>query len=45
MTYAVQAAGDAAAHTGVTWLFVREALLILGCVIAVLATSAATLKR
>nr|WP_308461256.1 ABC transporter permease [Streptomyces sp. Ru73] len=45
MTYAVQAAGEAAHHEGVTGLFVRDALLILGCVIVVLLASAATLKR
>jgi ABC-2 type transport system permease protein len=45
MTYGVQAAGEAAAHTGVTGVFVRDALLILGCVILVLVASAATLKR
>ncbi|WP_030380894.1 MULTISPECIES: ABC transporter permease [unclassified Streptomyces] len=45
MTYAVQAASEAAAHTGVTGLFVRDALLILLCVILVLVASAATLKR
>ncbi|GGL62778.1 transport permease protein [Streptomyces fumigatiscleroticus] len=45
MTYAVQAAGEAATHDGVTGLFVRDSLLILGCVIAVLVASAATLKR
>jgi ABC-2 type transport system permease protein len=45
MTYAVQAASEAAGHTGVTWIFVRDALLILLCVVAVLAASAATLKR
>lgn len=45
MSYAVQAATEAATHTGVTGLFVRDALLILGCVILVLVASAATLKR
>ncbi|MGW7269554.1 ABC transporter permease [Streptomyces sp. NPDC054864] len=45
MTYAVQAAGEAAKHSGVTGLFVRDALLILACVILVLVASAATLKR
>ncbi|GAA2276788.1 transport permease protein [Streptomyces ruber] len=45
MTYAVQAAAEAAAHEGVTGVFVRDALLILGCVIGVLMASAATLKR
>ncbi|MBD2819042.1 hypothetical protein ID867_23610 [Streptomyces parvulus] len=29
MTYAVQAAGEAATHSGVTALFVRDAVLIL----------------
>ncbi|MGW7050661.1 ABC transporter permease [Streptomyces sp. NPDC054887] len=45
MTYAVQAAGEAAQHSGVTGVFVRDALLILVCVVAVLVASAATLKR
>ncbi|MFF9186901.1 ABC transporter permease [Streptomyces rochei] len=45
MTYAVQAAGEAATHSGVTALFVRDAVLILGCVVLVLVASAATLKR
>ncbi|WP_341870243.1 ABC transporter permease [Streptomyces albidochromogenes] len=45
MTYAVQAAGEAARHTGVTGVFVRDALLILVCVVGVLVASAATLKR
>ncbi|MDI3405572.1 ABC transporter permease [Streptomyces cavernicola] len=45
MTYAVEAAGEAAAHPGVTGVFVRDALLILVCVILVLVASAATLKR
>ncbi|MFH8484047.1 ABC transporter permease [Streptomyces longisporoflavus] len=45
MTYAVQAAGEAATHTEITGLFVRDALLILLCVILVLVASAATLKR
>jgi ABC-2 type transport system permease protein len=45
MTYAVQAAGEAATHSGVTGLFVRDALLTLACVIIVLVASAATLKR
>ena len=45
MTYAVQAAEQAAGHPGVTGVFVRDALLILGCVVAVLVASAATLKR
>ncbi|MFE1034450.1 ABC transporter permease [Streptomyces sp. NPDC058807] len=45
MTYAVQAAGEAATHTGVTGLFVRDAVLILVCVVLVLVASAATLKR
>ncbi|MET9546869.1 ABC transporter permease [Streptomyces sp. NPDC006627] len=45
MTYAVQAAGEAADHTGITGLFVRDASLILVCVILVLVASAATLKR
>jgi ABC-2 type transport system permease protein len=45
MTYAVQAAGEAAAHSGVTGIFVRDTLLILACVIMVLVASAATLKR
>ncbi|MEV8294892.1 MULTISPECIES: ABC transporter permease [Streptomyces] len=45
MTYAVRAAGEAATHSGVTALFVRDAVLILGCVVLVLVASAATLKR
>lgn len=45
MTYAVQAAGEAATHPGVTGLFVRDAVLILVCVVLVLVASAATLKR
>ncbi|MGW0537009.1 ABC transporter permease [Streptomyces sp. NPDC003032] len=45
MTYAVQAAGEAADHAGITGVFVRDALLILACVILVLVASAATLKR
>ncbi|MFI0242198.1 ABC transporter permease [Streptomyces sp. NPDC016845] len=45
MTYAVEAASQAAAHTGVTGVFVRDVLLILLCVILVLVASAATLKR
>ncbi|MET9680150.1 ABC transporter permease [Streptomyces coeruleorubidus] len=45
MTYAVQAAGEAATHTGITGLFVRDALLILACVVLVLVVSATTLKR
>ncbi|GAA3101837.1 ABC transporter permease [Streptomyces rectiviolaceus] len=45
MTYAVQAAGEAARHSGVTGLFIRDALLILACVVMVLVASAATLKR
>ncbi|MEU8956013.1 ABC transporter permease [Streptomyces sp. NPDC048518] len=45
MTYAVQAAGEAANHPGVTGVFVRDALLILACVVLVLVASAATLKR
>ncbi|MDI3423929.1 ABC transporter permease [Streptomyces luteolus] len=45
MTYAVEAAGEAAAHSGVTGVFVRDALLILACVVLVLVASAATLKR
>jgi ABC-2 type transport system permease protein len=45
MTYAVQAAGEAAGHPGVTGLFVRDALLILVCVVSVLIASAVTLKR
>lgn len=45
MTYAVQAAGEAATHPGITGLFVRDALLILACVVLVLMASAATLRR
>ncbi|GGZ33819.1 ABC transporter permease [Streptomyces poonensis] len=45
MTYAVQAATQAADHKGITGIFVRDALLILLCVIGVLMASAATLKR
>jgi ABC-2 type transport system permease protein len=45
MTYAVQAAGEAARHDGITGIFVRDALLILGCVVAVLVAGAVTLKR
>ncbi|MGK5545136.1 ABC transporter permease [Streptomyces sp. URMC 127] len=45
MTYAVQAASEAATHTGVTGIFVRDAVLVLLCVIGVLVASAATLKR
>ncbi|MGW7065435.1 ABC transporter permease [Streptomyces sp. NPDC054855] len=45
MTYAVQAAVEAAEHSGITGLFVRDTLLILACVIMVLVASAATLKR
>jgi ABC-2 type transport system permease protein len=45
MTYAVQAATEAATHEGVTGIFVRDAVIILVCVIGVLVASAATLKR
>jgi ABC-2 type transport system permease protein len=45
MTYAVQAATEAASHDGVTGVFVRDAALILLCVVVVLVASAATLKR
>lgn len=45
MTYAVQAAAEAAGHDDVTGVFVRDALLILACVIVVLVASAATFKR
>ncbi|WP_320779906.1 ABC transporter permease [Streptomyces sp. CRN 30] len=45
MTYAVQAAGEAARHSGVTGVFLRDATVILFCVIAVLTASAVTLKR
>jgi ABC-2 type transport system permease protein len=38
-------AGEAADHTGITGIFVRDALLILACVILVLVAGAATLKR
>lgn len=44
MTCAVQAATEEATHTGVTGIFVRDALLVLGCVILVLVASAATLE-
>ncbi|MDJ1133566.1 ABC transporter permease [Streptomyces iconiensis] len=45
MTYAVQAAGEVARHGGITGIFVRDAIVVLLCVIAVLVASAATLKR
>ncbi|MEU7133739.1 ABC transporter permease [Streptomyces sp. NPDC046261] len=45
MTYAVQAAAEAATHEGITGLFVRDAVLVLLCVVGVLVASAATLKR
>jgi ABC-2 type transport system permease protein len=45
MTYAVQAAGDAATHAGLTSLFVRDAAIVLLCVVGVLIASAATFKR
>jgi ABC-2 type transport system permease protein len=45
MTYAVQAASQAATHAGMTGLFVRDAAVVLCCVIAVLFASAVTFKR
>ncbi|MBP2404595.1 Inner membrane transport permease YbhS [Streptomyces netropsis] len=45
MTYAVQAAGEAADHSGVTGIFIRDAFLILLCVVLVLIAAATTLKR
>ncbi|WP_405607295.1 ABC transporter permease [Streptomyces sp. NBC_00076] len=45
MTYTVQTAGEAATHSGVTALGVRDAVLTLVCVIVVLVAGAATLKR
>ncbi|KNB52365.1 ABC transporter permease [Streptomyces caatingaensis] len=45
MTYAVQAAREAATHEGVTGVFVRDAVVVLLCVIGVLMASAATFKR
>lgn len=45
MTYAVQAASEAATHAGMTGLFVRDSAVVLLCVVGVLVASAATFRR